>query len=150
MKGLLQGLRITARNLVGSFRDPERLTTVAYPEQKLALPPQFRSFPFLVAGSAEDPIGSLRCVACLICQKECPPACIHIERSTDKKPDAAGKPQFYPAQFDIDFSVCMNCGICAEVCPFDAIRMGQDYEIATEERALALTWNRAQLTRAVP
>jgi NADH-quinone oxidoreductase subunit H len=65
----------------------------------------------------------MRCVACQICEKECPPKCIFIEKSKDKKPDAVGKPQFYPAVFDIDISVCMSCQICVEVCPFDAIKM---------------------------
>ena len=30
--------------------------------------------------------------------------------------------------FDIDISVCMQCQICVEVCPFDAIKMDNDYE----------------------
>jgi NADH-quinone oxidoreductase subunit I len=62
-------------------------------------------------------------VACQICEKECPPKCIYIEKSKDKKPDAVGKPQFYPTRFDIDISVCMSCQICVEVCPFEAIKM---------------------------
>ena len=32
--------------------------------------------------------------------------------------------------FDIDLSVCMQCQICVEVCPFDAIKMDNDYEKA--------------------
>ena len=62
-------------------------------------------------------------MACQICEKECPPRCIHIEKSKDKKPDFVGKQQAYPAVFDIDVAVCMSCQICVEVCPFDAIRM---------------------------
>jgi Na+-translocating ferredoxin:NAD+ oxidoreductase RNF subunit RnfB len=30
--------------------------------------------------------------------------------------------------FDIDISVCMQCQICVEVCPFEAIKMDNDYE----------------------
>ena len=41
-------------------------------------------------------MGTLRCVACQICEKECPPQCIYIEKSKDKKPDANGKMQIYP------------------------------------------------------
>jgi NADH-quinone oxidoreductase subunit I len=113
------------------------------------LPENFRNFPFLVhdADSPDQAIDQLRCVACQICEKECPPACIYIEKSTDKKPDATGKMQFYPAVFDIDVSVCMSCQICVEVCPFEAIKMDQDYEIATGDRFMDLILNREKLAK---
>jgi NADH-quinone oxidoreductase subunit I len=145
--GLLQGLKVTAKNLAGSFHDPARYTTVEYPEQKTKLPENYRNFPFLVTENAVDPMGTLRCVACKICEVECPPQCIYIEKSKDRKPDAAGKPQFYPTVFDIDTSVCMSCQICVEVCPFDAIKMDQVFEIATTDRFTALLLNREQLAK---
>ncbi len=145
--GLLQGLGVTAKNLIGSFHDPKRLTTVEYPEQKTKLPEAYRNFPFLVSENATDPMGTLRCVACQICEKECPPQCIYIEKSKDKKPDATGKPQLYPAIFDIDTSVCMSCQICVEVCPFDAIKMDQVFEIATTDRFSALLLDRVALAK---
>ena len=52
----------------------------------------------------------------------------------DKKPDATGKLQLYPAVFDIDTSVCMSCQICVEVCPFDAIKMDQVFELSETDR----------------
>jgi NADH-quinone oxidoreductase subunit I len=145
--GLLQGLAVTAKNLVGSFHDPARLTTSEYPEVKTKLPENYRNFPFLVAENATDPMGTLRCVACQICEKECPPQCIYIEKSKDKKPDAAGKMQLFPAVFDIDTSVCMSCQICVEVCPFDAIKMDQVFEVATTNRFEALLLDRNQLAK---
>ena len=145
--GLLQGLGVTAKNFVGSFHDPARLTTIEYPEVKTKLPEAYRNFPFLVTENATDPMGTLRCVACQICEKECPPQCIYIEKSKDKKPDATGKPQLFPAVFAIDTSVCMSCQICVEVCPFDAIKMDQVYEIATTDRFSALLLNREQLAK---
>jgi NADH-quinone oxidoreductase subunit I len=147
-KGLLQGLAVTAKNFVGSFHDPERLTTIEYPEQKAKIPETYRNFPFLVTEDASDPMGTLRCVACQICEKECPPQCIYIEKSKDKKPDATGKLQLYPAVFAIDTSVCMSCQICVEVCPFDAIKMDQEYEIATTDRFTGLLLNREQLAKS--
>ena len=92
-------------------------------------------------------MGTLRCVACQICEKECPPQCILIEKSKDKKPDAVGKPQIYPVVFDIDISVCMSCQICVEVCPFEAIKMDQVFEIATADRFQALLLDREQLAK---
>jgi NADH-quinone oxidoreductase subunit I len=145
--GLIQGLAVTAKNFVGSFHDPARYPTIEYPEVKQKLPENYRNFPFLVCEDAADPMGTLRCVACQICEKECPPQCIYIEKSKDKKLDAAGKLQLYPAVFAIDTSVCMSCQICVEVCPFDAIKMDQDYEIATTDRFTALLLNREQLAK---
>lgn len=145
--GLLQGLAVTAKNLVGSFHDPARFTTIEYPEQKPAIAENYRNFPFLVTENATDPMGTLRCVACQICEKECPPQCIYIEKSKDKKPDATGKLQLYPAVFDIDVSVCMSCQICVEVCPFDAIKMDQVFEIATADRFTDLLLRREQLAK---
>jgi NADH-quinone oxidoreductase subunit I len=145
--GLIQGLAVTAKNLVGSFHDPARYTTLEYPEVQPELPEAYRNFPFLVAETAEDPMGTLRCVACQICEKECPPQCIYIEKSKDKKPDAAGKPQLYPAVFAIDTAVCMSCQICVEVCPFDAIKMDQVFELAATNRFTGLLLNREQLAK---
>ena len=145
--GIIKGLVVTAKNFVGSYHDPARMVTVEYPEQRTVLPENYRNFPFLVTENATDPMGTLRCVACQICEKECPPQCIIIEKSKDKKPDATGKMQLYPAIFGIDTSVCMSCQICVEVCPFDAIKMDQVFEIATTNRFEDLFLNREQLAK---
>ncbi len=92
-------------------------------------------------------MGTLRCVACQICEKECPPQCIYIEKSKDKKPDANGKMQIYPAVFDIDIAVCMSCQICVEVCPFDAIEMDQVFEIAATDRFSGLMLDKRALAK---
>src|SRR4026207_1031846 len=131
--GILKGMAVTARNFVGSYFEKERLITVQYPEERSPLPENARNFPFLVYDT-DDAESGLRCVACKICEKECPPQCISIVKSTDKKPDYMGKPQFYPATFDIDISVCMSCQICVEVCPFEAIKMDQEYELSNNDR----------------
>jgi NADH-quinone oxidoreductase subunit I len=145
-EGILRGLAETARNFAGSFVSAERLTTVQYPEQRIAPMEATRDFPFLVYDGADWEAG-LRCVACQICEKECPPQCIYIEKSKDKKPDFTGKPQFYPAQFDIDISVCMSCQICVEVCPFEAIKMDTEFELSTEDRFGGLLLNREKLAK---
>jgi NADH-quinone oxidoreductase subunit I len=90
----------------------------------------------------------LRCVACLICEKECPPQCIYIVKDTVRKPDATGKLQFQPKVFDIDTSVCMSCQICVEVCPFDAIKMNVDYNLSTDDRFAGLLLNKQRLSKS--
>jgi len=145
--GILKGMAVTARNFVGSYFDKERLTTVQYPEERNPLPENYRNFPFLVY-DGDDSQAGLRCVACKICEKECPPQCIYIVKSDDKKPDYMGKPQFYPKVFDIDISVCMSCQICVEVCPFEAIKMDKDFELSTRERFDALLMRKDDLARS--
>jgi len=146
-EGILKGMAETARNFAGSFVSAERLTTVQYPEQRIPPAEDARVFPFLVYDGA-DWLAGLRCVACQICEKECPPKCIYIEKSKDKKPDFVGKPQFYPARFDIDVSVCMSCQICVEVCPFEAIKMDNEFELATDDRFGGLLYDCEKLAKS--
>jgi NADH-quinone oxidoreductase subunit I len=146
-EGIIQGLVETARNFFGSYVDKDRLTTVQYPEERQPLPEAARVFPFLLY-DGDDPVAGLRCVACQICEKECPPRCIHIDKSKDKKPDFVGKQQFYPAVFNIDVSVCMSCQICVEVCPFDAIRMDNAFELSTTDRFGGLLYTKRELAKS--
>ena len=146
-EGILKGLAETAKNFAGSFVSAERLTTVQYPEQRIAPIEATRDFPFLVYDGNDWEAG-MRCVACQICEKECPPKCIYIVKSADKKPDALGKPQFYPARFDIDISVCMSCQICVEVCPFEAIKMDTEFELSTTDRFGGLLFDRKELAKS--
>jgi NADH-quinone oxidoreductase subunit I len=145
--GVLRGMAVTAKNFVGSYFDKERLITVQYPEERTPLPENYRNFPFLVY-DGDDAHAGLRCVACQICEKECPPQCIYITKSKDKKPDFVGKPQFYPAVFDIDISVCMSCQICVEVCPFEAIKMDKVYELSRRERFDAFLMDKGELAKS--
>jgi len=146
-EGILKGLGETAKNFAGSFVSKERLTTVQYPEERIAPIENTRDFPFLVYDGT-DPMAGLRCVACQICEKECPPKCIYIVKSTDKKPDFVGKMQIYPARFDIDISVCMSCQICVEVCPFEAIKMDTEFELSTTDRFGGLLFDREHLSKS--
>ncbi|MDO8539197.1 MAG: 4Fe-4S dicluster domain-containing protein [Opitutaceae bacterium] len=127
---------------MGSFHDPARLVTTEYPEQRTKLPENYRNFPFLVYDGTAA-IDGLRCVACKICEVECPPQCIYIIPDRDEK----GRPTKKPKVFDIDISVCMSCQICVEVCPFDAIKMDQQYEIAEADRFDRLLLKREALAK---
>lgn len=145
-EGLAKGLLTTAKNFVGSYVSRERLVTVQYPEERRPLPEAARSFPFLVY-DGDDPVAGLRCVACKICETECPPQCIYIVKDKAKKPDHTGKLQNQPLIFDIDISVCMSCQICVEVCPFDAIKMDVAYEWSTHDRFEGLLLHKEQLSK---
>ncbi len=135
---------VTLKNFVTSyFKAPDEggIFTVEYPEKRLPEKERFRNFPFLLYDKNPE---NLRCVACDICAKECPPKCIYIVREFDKD----GKPLKRPAVFDIDFTVCMNCGICEEACPFDAIYMDHEFEIASADRHAKLLYHRDDLLKS--
>jgi NADH-quinone oxidoreductase subunit I len=136
----------TARNFVGSYVSEDRLVTVQCPEERLPQKEAARNFPFLVYDGPDWQKG-LRCVACQICEKECPPKCIFIVKDTAKKPDYVGKLQFQPKVFDIDISVCMSCQICVEVCPFEAIKMDVEYELSTHDRFAQLLLHKNDLAK---
>ncbi|CAM5425040.1 NAD(P)H-quinone oxidoreductase subunit I, chloroplastic [Streptomyces canarius] len=61
----------------------------------------------------------------MLCARECPDWCIYIDSHKETVPPAApgGRERSRNVldRFAIDFSLCMYCGICIEVCPFDAL-----------------------------
>ena len=146
-EGIIKGMVETARNFAGSYIDKARLTTVEYPEERLPLQENSRNFPFLVY-DGQEPMPGLRCVACQICEKECPPQCIYIIKDAVKKPDYMGKLQVQPKVFDIDISVCMSCQICVEVCPFEAIKMDTEFELSQLNRFEDLLLHKEQLAKS--
>ena len=68
----------------------------------------------------------------MLCARSCPDWCIYIEGHKEKAPPRrpGGKPRQVNAldRFDIDYSLCMYCGICVEVCPFEALFWSPEYE----------------------
>ena len=119
--------------------DQEGLLTIQYPEERRLLPERFRYIPMLIWDTETD---EERCTACGICAKVCPPQCIWIARATDEQ----GKPVTRPQEFFIDATICMSCNYCVEFCPFDAIKMDHDYELAAYERYPHLIYDKAELT----
>ena len=75
------------------------------------------------------------CTVCMLCVRECPDWCIEIDSHTETLPRrrrrTAGRgPSAVLDRFAIDFALCMYCGICVEVCPFDALHWSPVAEYA--------------------
>jgi NADH-quinone oxidoreductase subunit I len=69
-----------------------------------------------------------KCTSCMLCVRECPAWCIHLESHTEEVSEpGARRPKKVNVldSFDIDYSLCMYCGICVDVCPFDALEWDQ-------------------------
>ncbi|PJE98203.1 NADH-quinone oxidoreductase subunit I [Streptomyces carminius] len=117
--GLAKGLAVTLRTMT------RRSVTAHYPDVQPELPPRSRG----VIGLFEE-----NCTVCMLCARECPDWCIYIDSHKETVPPAApgGRERSRNVldRFAIDFSLCMYCGICVEVCPFDALFWSPEFEYA--------------------
>jgi len=61
----------------------------------------------------------------MLCVRECPDWCIeidsHVETTAATEPRGRDRSVNVLDRFAIDYALCMYCGICVEVCPFDAL-----------------------------
>ncbi|MEE8417351.1 MAG: NADH-quinone oxidoreductase subunit I [candidate division Zixibacteria bacterium] len=116
---LLVGLKTTGKYL------PRKSVTLQYPDERWPMPERSRGVVVLLS----DPeTGKLNCTACLICMKQCPVNAMYITQEKDE----AGKR--YPGEFKIDNTICCFCGICEEVCNFDAIKLTGKYEFSVFDK----------------
>ncbi|MBG0820412.1 4Fe-4S binding protein [Planomonospora sp. ID91781] len=101
-----------------------RSVTQQYPEVRPDLPARSRGVIALVEEN---------CTVCMLCARECPDWCIYIDSHKETLPaPEGGRPRARNVldRFAIDFSLCMYCGICIEVCPFDALFWSPEFEYA--------------------
>ena len=116
--GLLKGLRVTLKHML------QRSITQQYPDEKPNLPPRTRG---VIA------LKEANCTVCWKCSRECPDWCIYIDAHKETHPPASGgraRAVKVLDRFAIDYALCMYCGICVEVCPFDALFWAPDFEYA--------------------
>ncbi len=116
-----KGLWITFAYL---FRAP---ITLQYPEQRAVLPLRFRG---RLVMPVDPEKGTTRCTACMRCVRICPNHSIDIEKATG--PD--GAPVARPAKYLYNLGTCMFCNLCVEVCPFFALVMSNEHELASTDR----------------
>src|SRR5436190_1999097 len=128
--GVAKGMLTTISHLV---RAP---VTIQYPEERLDMPIWTRGRPRLIY---EVDTGELRCTACGACALACPVDVIKIEQHPSP---IKGK---VLDRFDIDMAGCIECALCVEACPFRAITMAPDFEMAAFERTRDLVFDMYQL-----
>ncbi len=123
-KGLATGMAVTFKTMIQTLFLPKKhLATVNYPKVKETPVPRARG----VIALDED-----ACTVCMLCARSCPDWCIYIEGHKEEKPSdkPGGRVRVRSTldRFDIDYALCMYCGICVEVCPFDALFWSPEYE----------------------
>jgi len=124
---VFKGMAVTFRHFITNFIDNSKLLVRHYPEVKPEIPVRWRGRHRLT--THED--GTMKCVACYMCQTNCPAKCIMIEAGDRLD----GRSEKMPVRFDIDLLECIYCGYCVEACPMDAIRMDTGiYSVIGEER----------------
>ncbi|MDE2802882.1 MAG: 4Fe-4S dicluster domain-containing protein [Chloroflexota bacterium] len=122
LKGMLVTLSTTLRKPV----------TAQYPKQHLPLQERQWGFPAL---TWDGDVGEPYCVGCMVCVRMCPTQCMSGEM-IDNPLHAEGKStrRKIIGEFEINLGRCILCGICVEVCNFDAIEMSHEHEISHYQR----------------
>ncbi len=93
------------------------------------------------------------CTSCMLCARECPAWCIHIDSHKEVEPATTeggrDRSRHVLDRFAIDYSLCMYCSICVEVCPFDALAWSTEWSYP-EGDLRALTHERDRLAQWRP
>ena len=128
MVGFLEGLKITLKT---AGRKP---VTAQYPEpeKRLEVQDRYMGFPALTwDGDVSEPY----CTGCMVCIRNCPTQCMSAQMK-DNPLHAEGKSRRRKIidEFEINLGRCILCGICVDVCNFDAIEMSHEHELSKYER----------------
>ena len=137
MIGFLEGLKVTLKT---AGRKP---VTAEYPEpqKRLAVQERYMGFPALLwDGEVEEPY----CTGCMVCVRDCPTQCMSAQMMDNPKhEEGTSRRRKIINEFEINLGRCILCGICVDVCNFDAIEMSHEHELSKYRR----NGNRADLPR---
>ncbi len=129
---IIKGLAVTMRHFLRNLFGQKDVATIQYPEERREYSERMRGRHILT--TRDD--GSLRCVACYMCETACPADCITIIAEED--PEATVEWEKRPLSFEIDLLRCVFCGYCVDACPKQAIIMSRKHEMSfvTREEAV--------------
>lgn len=124
LKSLIQGMQVTGKELV----TPK--VTEQYPENRatLQIGERFRAELTLIY----DAEGHHRCIACGICQMNCPNGTIQLTTKMVDLPD--GKKKRKLDKYMYDLGSCTFCMLCVTTCPQNALEFTNDFEQAVFTR----------------
>lgn len=121
---LVKGMEVTGKELV------TKKVTEQYPENRatLNIPERFRAELTL----KYDQEGRHKCIACGICQMNCPNGTIKLTTKMVELPD--GKKKRKLDKYMYDLGSCTFCMLCVTTCPQNALEFSNDFEQAVFER----------------
>jgi len=129
--GIAKGMAVTLRNL---FR--HRVTT-QYPEERLVVSRRIRGNQLIWK---ED-----KCTGCATCAKTCPQGAIRVVTAPDEENN------YTVINFEVDSGYCIACGLCVEACPYTALFLAYQYELARyRRRELVLDRDELALIEVTP
>ncbi|MCI0440838.1 MAG: NADH-quinone oxidoreductase subunit I [Chloroflexi bacterium] len=137
MARFLEGLVVTLKT---ALRKP---VTAQYPDPDKRIRPaeRFMGFPALLW---DYDVNEPYCTGCMVCVRNCPTQCMSAEMKDNPKFDSGeSRRRKIIEEFEINLGRCILCGICVDVCNFDAIEMSHEHELSKYER----NGNRADLAR---
>jgi len=122
MKAMLTTMRTTLRKPV----------TIQYPTVHREIPERNKGFPILTWDfQVDEPY----CTGCHACERACPVECMTvIMKDNPRFAEEKSKRRKIVDEFWIDYGRCMRCGICVEVCNFEAIGMNNSWTAQEQSR----------------
>ena len=128
MVGFLTGLIVTLKT---TFRKP---VTAQYPlpQKRLEIADRFMGFPAL---TWDYDVGEPYCTGCMVCIRDCPTQCMSATmKDNPLRTEGKSRRRKIIDVFEINLGRCILCGICVDVCNFDAIEMSYEHERSKYER----------------
>ncbi len=128
MVGFLEGLLVTLKT---ALRKP---VTLQYPEpdKRHQVANRYMGFPALLwDGDVPEPY----CTGCMVCVRACPTQCMSAQMTDNPKFESEeSRRRKIIETFEINLGRCILCGICVDVCNFDAIEMSHEHELSKYQR----------------
>tara|TARA_B100001146_G_scaffold221497_1_gene232068 strand:+ start:679 stop:1245 length:567 start_codon:yes stop_codon:yes gene_type:complete len=134
----LKGLVVTLVSTMNGLRAP---VTRQYPDsgnllgkrdEPTPVKDRFMGFPAL---TWDDEVGEPFCTSCMVCIRGCPTQCMtSVMKDNPLHEQEKSSRRKIVDSFEINLNRCILCGICVEVCNFDAIVMSHEHEMSTSNR----------------
>ena len=103
------------------FKYVQKKVTLQYPEERPAIPKDYRSVPAVKIRMVE------KCVSCQLCELSALPKPFALLWEVPEDESDREHVEKAPQEFEINMLRCIYCGYCQEVCPEEAIFLQQEY-----------------------